>query len=151
MNLLATPDVPARPLGEVQPSELFLNRDLSMLEFNRRVLELAKDESIPLLERLPFLCISRSSLDEFFEMRGAARDAEAGAAPRLGALGLRPPVVGAPRLPRRSVPRHAAPGLLPPPGRAQRRCAGGRARGRGPGRRGRKRAVAAATGVGGSS
>ena len=71
MNLLATPDAPKGPLAELQPAELFLNRDLSMLEFNKRVLELAKDESIPLLERLKFLCISSSNLDEFFEIRVA--------------------------------------------------------------------------------
>jgi polyphosphate kinase len=71
MNLLATPHGPRRPLSELQPSELFLNRELSLLEFNKRVLELAKDESIPLLERLKFLCISSSNLDEFFEIRVA--------------------------------------------------------------------------------
>jgi len=72
MNLLATPDAPKiRPLAEAQPSELFHNRELSLLEFNRRVLELAKDENIPLLERLKFLCISSSNLDEFFEIRVA--------------------------------------------------------------------------------
>ncbi len=53
------------------PAQNFLNRELGLLEFNRRVLAQAEDPSVPLLERLKYLCIVSSNLDEFFEIRVA--------------------------------------------------------------------------------
>ncbi|MBI1905927.1 MAG: polyphosphate kinase 1 [Rhodocyclales bacterium] len=51
------------------PTEHFFNRELSQLRFHRRVLNQAADKKVPLLERLRFLCIVSSNLDEFFEIR----------------------------------------------------------------------------------
>ena len=51
--------------------EYFVNRELGLLAFNQRVLAQAEDERVPLLERLKFLCIFSSNMDEFFEVRVA--------------------------------------------------------------------------------
>jgi polyphosphate kinase len=58
-------------LPDLRSAEHYINRELSLLEFNGRVLAQALDEKVPLLERLKFLCISSSNLDEFFEIRVA--------------------------------------------------------------------------------
>mgnify|MGYP001091173984 CR=1 FL=1 len=67
----ATPPAPV-----VLDAGLFINRELSWLEFNERVLEEARDPSNPLLDRLKFLAICSSNLDEFFEVRVAGLQAQ---------------------------------------------------------------------------
>ncbi|MGZ8213762.1 MAG: polyphosphate kinase 1 [Methylosarcina sp.] len=57
---------------DLKSPELYINRDVSLLEFNKRVLAQAMNESVPLLERLNYLCISCSNLDEFYEVRVAS-------------------------------------------------------------------------------
>jgi len=77
---------------DLQLPKLYINRELSFLEFNQRVLEQAKDARIPLLERVRFLCISCANLDEFFEIRvaGLRELLEAGAV-QVSADGLSVP------------------------------------------------------------
>ena len=67
MNDMSAPPSP----NDLSSPDLYINRELSLLEFNRRVLAQSLDEDVPLLERLRFLCIASSNLDEFFEIRVA--------------------------------------------------------------------------------
>ena len=65
------PNEPQASSPDLKDPALYINRELSLLEFNLRVLEQAKDPATPLLERLRFLTISCTNLDEFFEIRVA--------------------------------------------------------------------------------
>ncbi|MDD2699689.1 MAG: polyphosphate kinase 1 [Sideroxydans sp.] len=58
-------------MAKTYTAQNFLNRELGLLEFNRRVLAQAEDPGVQLLERLKYLCIVSSNLDEFFEIRVA--------------------------------------------------------------------------------
>jgi polyphosphate kinase len=77
-------------MGTLGPSH-FLNRELSWLEFNQRVLDEALNPATPLLERVKFFCIASSNLDEFFEIRVAGLKQQAAYAPgQCGPDGLVP-------------------------------------------------------------
>ena len=83
--------VPIDPTADALPDDRFLDREVSWLQFNERVLELANDPDVPLLERVRFLTIFASNLDEFFMVRvaGLKRRIAAGMAVR-SASGLEP-------------------------------------------------------------
>jgi len=79
----------AAPLRDLDNPEYFFNRELSWLEFNQRVLEEAQDATNPLLERLKFLTIVSSNLDEFFEIRVAGLQQQAETrSPKAGPDGM---------------------------------------------------------------
>src|SRR5881394_4527109 len=70
-SAVAAPEVVQTAHERFGDHKNFINRELSWLEFNRRVLEEAQDPTQPLIERVKFLCIFSSNLDEFFEIRVA--------------------------------------------------------------------------------
>src|SRR5262245_50628273 len=71
MNAAVTAKIASMDSPDLKTPDFYINRELSLLEFNQRVLAQALDESVPLLERLRFLSIASSNLDEFFEIRVA--------------------------------------------------------------------------------
>ncbi len=71
MTDLEQPEAPIEAAPDLNDPALFFNRELSWLDFNDRVLQLAEDASVPLLERLKFCAIYSSNLDEFFMVRVA--------------------------------------------------------------------------------
>lgn len=83
--------IEAIPPIDLQKPEFYINRDASLLEFNKRVLAQARNEHMPLLERLNYLCISCSNLDEFYEVRVASVIQMAAIDPKVtGSDGLTP-------------------------------------------------------------
>src|SRR3990172_5967248 len=74
----------ATSLSPAEPETRYLNRELSWLEFDARVLALAEDAALPLLERVTFVAIFATNLDEFFQVRvsGLQEQVEAGVTKR---------------------------------------------------------------------
>jgi polyphosphate kinase len=84
----------ASAVAELTDASLYVNRELSWLDFNDRVLQLAEDESLPLMERVKFLAIFVTNLDEFFMVRVAGvHDQVDARIDARGADGLSPPQI----------------------------------------------------------
>ena len=89
--LPVAPEPPVATVSNLDDTSLYIHRELSQLQFNIRVLDMALDESYPLLERLKFLLIFSSNLDEFFEIRVAGLKKQVNfAREQAGADGLQP-------------------------------------------------------------
>ncbi len=104
-------DPPFDPEASSLPADRFLDRELSWTAFNARVLELARDESQPLLERVRFMAIFASNLDEFFMVRiaGLKRRIAAGVAvPSASGLGPRDTLARSLTESRELMEQHAA-------------------------------------------
>src|SRR5215207_767386 len=88
IEAVAPPSEPRAP--DLEDSSLYFNRELSWLDFNDRVLQLAEDSSVPLLERLKYCAIWESNLDEFFMVRVADLHDQVAASLPAGADGMKP-------------------------------------------------------------
>ena len=97
---MSTVDESAPADVQLNDPSLYSNRELSWLDFNDRVLQLAEDESLPLIERLKFLAIFATNLDEFFMIRVAGVhdqvDAGIDARGRVDRVPQVPPEAGTP-------------------------------------------------------
>ena len=92
LQLLSPPEAPREADVSFMDAALYVNRELSLLSFQNRVLEEAQDESNPLLERVKFLSIVGSNLDEFFMVRVAGLEAQVEAGTQeFGPDGMRAP------------------------------------------------------------
>ena len=127
VEAVAPAPAPTIAIPSLDDSSLYIHRELSQLQFNIRVLEQALDESYPLLERLKFLLIFSSNLDEFFEIRVAGLKKQITfAREQAGADGLQPHQAHVAVRVDQAAGQH-----LPQPGAAHQDCQQDRQRGAG--------------------